>query len=161
MEPFLAGGEMIRTVSLEASTWNDVPWKFEAGTPNIAQAIGLGAAVDYLSEIGMDAVNQYEKILTEYALRKLGEMDEVTIYGKPPERGGVVAFNVDSVHPHDLSQLLDRDGVAVRAGHHCAQPIMDKLNISATARASFYLYNDYEDVDRLAESIKRSLEFMT
>ncbi|MEE2876282.1 MAG: cysteine desulfurase [Candidatus Neomarinimicrobiota bacterium] len=161
MEPFLTGGEMIRTVSLEASTWNDIPWKFEAGTPNIAQAIGLGAAVDYLSEIGMDAVHQYEKVLTEYALRKLGEMDEVTIYGKPPERGGVVAFNVDSVHPHDLSQLLDRDGVAVRAGHHCAQPIMDKLNVSATARASFYLYNDYEDVDRLAKSIKRSLEFLT
>ncbi len=161
MEPFLAGGEMIRTVSLEESTWNDVPWKFEAGTPNIAQAIGLGAAVDYLSHIGMEAIHRHEAAVTEYALKKLREMPEVTIYGNAPERGGVVAFNVEGVHPHDLSQLLDRDGVAVRAGHHCAQPIMEKLKVSATARASFYLYNDFEDVDRLTESITRSLEFMT
>ena len=161
MEPFLAGGEIIRTVSLDSSTWNDVPWKFEAGTPNIAQAIGLGAAVDYLSHLGMETIHRHEAAVTEYALEKLEEMPEVTIYGSAPERGGVVAFNVDGVHPHDLSQLLDRDGIAVRAGHHCAQPIMDKLNVSATARASFYLYNDFEDVDRLTESITRSLEFMT
>ncbi len=161
MEPFLAGGEMIRTVSLDSSTWNDVPWKFEAGTPNIAQAIGLGAAVDYLSHLGMETIHRHEAAVTEYALEKLEEMPEVTIYGSAPERGGVVAFNVDGVHPHDLSQLLDRDGIAVRAGHHCAQPIMDKLNVSATARASFYLYNDFDDVDRLTESIASSLEFMS
>jgi len=161
MEPFLAGGEMIRTVSLEASTWNDVPWKFEAGTPNIAQAIGLGAAVDYLSGIGMEAIHRHEAALTKYTLERLGEMDEVTIYGYPPERGGVVAFNVEGVHPHDLSQLLDRYGVAIRAGHHCAQPIMEKLGLSATVRASFYLYNDFEDVNHLTEAITSSLEFMT
>ena len=160
MEPFLAGGEMIRTVSLETSTWNDVPWKFEAGTPNIAQVIGLGAAVDYLSRIGMEIIHSHEVALTKYTLERLEEMDEVTIYGNPPERGGVVTFNVEGIHPHDLSQLLDRDGIAVRAGHHCAQPIMEKLGLSATTRASFYLYNDFEDVNRLTEAITNSLEFM-
>ena len=160
MEPFLGGGEMIQTVTLEESTWNDVPWKFEAGTPNIAQAIGLGAAVDFLSEIGMDTIHEHEKIITDYALKKLSEVEEVTIYGTPSERGGVITFNLESVHPHDLAQILDRDGVAIRAGHHCAQPIMEKLGIVATARASFYLYNDFEDVDRLLASVEKSIDFL-
>ena len=160
MEPFLSGGEMIQTVTLEESTWNDVPWKFEAGTPNIAQAIGLGAAVDFLSEIGMDTIHEHEKIITDYALKKLSEVEEVTIYGTPSERGGVITFNLESVHPHDLAQILDRDGVAIRAGHHCAQPIMEKLGIVATARASFYLYNDFEDVDRLLASVEKSIDFL-
>ena len=160
MEPFLTGGEMIQTVTLEKSTWNDVPWKFEAGTPNIAQAIGLGSAVNYLSEIGMDTIHDHEMAITKYALEKLNEIEELTIFGNPPERGGVVTFNVQNIHPHDLAQLLDRDNVAIRAGHHCAQPIMEKLDVTATARASFYLYNDLDDVDRLVAAVKKSMDFL-
>lgn len=161
MEPFLAGGEMIQTVTLETSTWNDLPWKFEAGTPNIAQAIGLGTAVQYLSNIGMQKVHDHESILTHYALERLGEIDQVTIYGNPSQRGGLVTFNVAGIHSHDLAQLLDRDGIALRAGHHCAQPIMDKLKVPATVRASFYLYNDLGDIDRLAESLLKAINFMS
>ena len=160
MEPFLAGGEMIREVTFEKSTWNDVPWKFEAGTPNIAQVIGLGSAVDYLSEIGMDKINAHETAISNYAVEKLNEIDEVTIYGNPPKRGGVVTFNLHNIHPHDVAQLLDKEGVAIRAGHHCAQPLMDKLGVTATARASFYLYNDLEDIDKLVAALIKSLDFL-
>ena len=160
MEPFLSGGEMIKAVTFEKSTWNDVPWKFEAGTPNIAQVIGLGSAVDYLSEIGMDKINVHETTISNYALEKLNEIDEVTIYGTAPKRGGVVTFNLHNIHPHDLAQLLDKEGVAIRAGHHCAQPLMDKLGVTATARASFYLYNDLEDIDRLVAAIIKSMDFL-
>ena len=160
MEPFLAGGEMIREVTFEKSTWNDVPWKFEAGTPNIAQVIGLGSAVDYLSEIGMEKINAHETAISNYAVEKLNEIDEVTIYGNPPKRGGVVTFNLHNIHPHDVAQLLDKEGVAIRAGHHCAQPLMDKLGVTATARASFYLYNDLEDIDRLVAAIIKSMDFL-
>ena len=160
MEPFLAGGEMIREVTFEKSTWNDVPWKFEAGTPNIAQVIGLGSAVDYLSEIGMEKINAHETAISNYAVEKLNEIDEVTIYGNPPKRGGVVTFNLHNIHPHDVAQLLDKEGVAIRAGHHCAQPLMDKLGVTATARASFYLYNDLEDIDKLVAALIKSLDFL-
>ena len=160
MEPFLAGGEMIREVTFEKSTWNDVPWKFEAGTPNIAQVIGLGSAVDYLSEIGLDKINAHETAISNYAVEKLNEIDEVTIYGNPPKRGGVVTFNLHNIHPHDLAQLLDKEGVAIRAGHHCAQPLMDKLGVTATARASFYLYNDLEDIDKLVAALIKSMDFL-
>ncbi len=160
MEPFLTGGEMIREVTFEKSTWNDVPWKFEAGTPNIAQVIGLGSAVDYLSEIGMDKINAHETAISNYAVEKLNEIDEVTIYGNPPKRGGVVTFNLHNIHPHDVAQLLDKEGVAIRAGHHCAQPLMDKLGVTATARASFYLYNDLEDIDKLVAALIKSLDFL-
>jgi len=160
MDPFLGGGEMIRTVSLENSTWNDIPWKFEAGTPNIAQAIGLGAAIDYLNDLGLDKIHSHEQELKHYALEKLGDIDGLTIYGHAEERGAVVSFNIGEIHPHDLSHLLDHDGIAIRAGHHCAQPIMKKLGVAATGRASFYLYNSREDVDRLCESLVKTLKFM-
>ena len=150
---------MIQTVTLEESTWNDVPWKFEAGTPNIAQVIGLGSAVDYLSEIGMDKINAHETAISNYAVEKLNEIDEVTIYGNPPKRGGVVTFNLQDVHPHDLAQLLDKDGVAIRAGHHCAKPLMKVLGVNATARASLYLYNDETDVDTLADALADAGDF--
>ena len=160
MNPFLGGGEMIKTVSLNESTWNNIPWKFEAGTPNIAQAIGLGAAVDYINSIGLEQIHQHELFLLNYALKKMWDIPEVTIYGAASERGAVISFNVENVHPHDLSQLLDNDGIAIRAGHHCAQPIMKKLGVSATGRSSFYLYNTKEDIDRLCESIVKTVNFM-
>jgi len=160
MPPFLGGGEMIRTVSLNDSTWNDIPWKFEAGTPNIAQAIGLGAAVDYINQIGMETIHNREQELLNYALEKMLEIPEINIYGAAPERGAVISFNVDNIHPHDLAQFLDYDGIAIRAGHHCAQPIMKKLGVSATGRASFYVYNSKDDVDRLCESIEKTVKFM-
>ena len=160
MDPFLGGGEMIRTVSLSQSTWNDVPWKFEAGTPNIAQAIGLGAAIDYLNELGLDQIHDHGQKLKEYALNRLGEINGLKVYGHAENRGAVVSFNVGDVHPHDLSQLLDNDGIAIRAGHHCAQPIMKKLGVAATGRTSFYLYNSTDDVDHLCESLKKTVKFM-
>jgi len=160
MNPFLGGGEMIRSVSLTDSTWNDIPWRFEAGTPNIAQAIGLGAAIDYIQEIGMDQIHRHEQKLLKYALMKMREIPEVTIYGSAPNRGSVISFNIENIHPHDLAQLLDSDGIAIRAGHHCAQPIMKKLGVSATGRASFYLYNSEKDVDRLCDSLVKTVKFM-
>jgi cysteine desulfurase/selenocysteine lyase len=155
MDPFLGGGEMIKTVTMETSTWNDIPHKFEAGTPNIAQAIGLGAAVDYLSEIGMDSVHAHEQVLLQYALDALSDISGVTLYGNPQNRGGVVSFNMDDIHPHDVAQFLDNDGIAVRAGHHCAQPIMKRLGVSATCRASVYLYNTKSEIDQLASSLEK------
>ncbi len=160
MPPFLGGGEMIRTVSLNDSTWNDIPWKFEAGTPNIAQAIGLGAAVDYINQIGMETIHNREQELLNYALEKMQEIPGINIYGAAQKRGAVISFNVENIHPHDLAQFLDNDGIAIRAGHHCAQPIMKKLGVPATGRASFYVYNSKEDVDRLCESIEKTVKFM-
>lgn len=160
MDPFLGGGEMIRLVKPEESTWNDPPYKFEAGTPNIADVIAFSPALDYLSTIGMQAVREHELALTRYALQRLQQLEDITIYGPrdPERRGGVIAFNYGDIHPHDLGQILDGYGIAVRAGHHCAQPLMRRLDVVATARASFYIYNDEREIDALVESIKSAAE---
>jgi cysteine desulfurase/selenocysteine lyase len=161
MSPFNLGGEMIRSVALDRTTFNEIPHKFEAGTPAIAEAVGFGAALDYVSEVGLEAIERHEHELLEYALGRLGELDWVTVYGPPPERrAGIVSFNVDGVHPHDVAQVLDWEGVAVRAGHHCTQPLMSRLGVAATTRASFYLYTLPEEVDRLVDGlhkVKKSL----
>jgi cysteine desulfurase/selenocysteine lyase len=160
MPPFLTGGEMIRTVSLEKTTWNDLPWKFEAGTPAIAESIALGAAATYLQDIGLDAIEAHEHALTAYAYDVLDGIDGITQYGpRPPERAGILSFNVHGVHPHDVAQILDSEGIAVRAGHHCTQPLMQRFDIPATTRASVYLYNGRDDIDALAaglEKVKRT-----
>ena len=163
MEPFLGGGEMIKKVTYEGATWNDLPWKFEAGTPNIADVIAFGAAIDYLSDVGMDNVRQHEIEITEYALRRLSELDGMVIYGPRDvaQRGGVVSFNYGSLHPHDVGTILDRHGVAIRAGHHCTQPLMRTLGVTGTARASFYLYNTLEEVDVLVDALNAAREFFT
>ena len=154
MSPFNLGGEMIRSVKLDKTTWNELPYKFEAGTPAIAEAVGFGAAVDYLTEIGLEAIEAHEHELLAYALDKLGEIEGVTCYGPPPERrAGIVSFNVDGIHPHDVAQVLDFEGIAIRAGHHCAQPLMKHLGVTATNRASFYLYSTMDEVDRLVEGL--------
>lgn len=156
MPPFMGGGDMIRRVRLEGSTWADLPHKFEAGTPAIAEAIGLGAAVDYLNGVGMDTIHAYEQFLTHYALEALSEIPGLTLYGPPAsEKGGVATFTLQGVHPHDIAELLDRDGVAVRAGHHCAMPLHHHLNVSATARASFYLYSTIQEIDQLVASLHK------
>jgi cysteine desulfurase/selenocysteine lyase len=154
MEPFMGGGEMINTVSMESSTWNDIPYKFEAGTPNFAQAVGLGAAIDYLENIGMEAIELHEKTLLNYALNKMNHMDGIRIHGSAKDRGGVISFNVDGIHPHDLAQFLNEDNIAIRVGHHCAQPLLKTLGESATARLSFYIYNDENDVDKFCDSLR-------
>ena len=159
MDPFLGGGEMIREVHLDYSTWNALPYKFEAGTMNIAQAVGLGAAVDYLGELGMENVREHERRLGKYAYRRLSELEGVEIYGPMEDRTGLVSFSLPDVHPHDLSQLLDEEGIAIRSGHHCAQPLMRRLGVAATARASFYLYNTEKEVDALVEALVRAREF--
>lgn len=161
MDPFMGGGDMISTVSMERSTWADVPAKFEAGTPDIAGAIALGAAVDYLSALGMDAVRAHEVEITDYALRRLGDVPGVSIFGssEAKDRGGVISFELEGVHPHDIGQVLDTHAVAVRTGHHCAQPVMAALNVPATARASFYIYNTAEEVDRLAVALEEVSRF--
>jgi cysteine desulfurase/selenocysteine lyase len=161
MEPFLAGGEMIRRVTLEEATWNDIPWKFEAGTPNIADVIAFGAAIDYLDGLGMDAVRAHEIEITEYALSRLRELEGLIIYGPPDaaDRGGVVSVNYADLHPHDIGTILDRHGVAVRAGHHCAQPLMRSLGVAGTARASFYVYNTLEEVDVLVDALSKARSF--
>src|SRR6188472_284773 len=160
MPPFLTGGEMIRTVSLEKTTWNDLPWKFEAGTPAIAESIALGAAAQYLQGIGMEAIEAHEHALTAYAYDVLDGISGVTQYGpKPPNRAGILSFNVGNVHPHDVAQVLDSEGIAVRAGHHCTQPLMRRFDLQATTRASVYLYNGRDDIDALAlgiEKVKRT-----
>jgi len=154
MEPFLYGGEMIERVSYEDSTWNDPPWKFEAGTPVIEQGIALAEAVDYLEDVGMEAIQAHEEALTEYAYDELTEHDDVDVYGPPgDDRGAVVSFNVDGVHAHDLSSILNDYGVAIRAGDHCTQPLHDTLGVPASARASFYLYNTREEVDALVDAV--------
>lgn len=161
MEPVEFGGEMIDFVNLYKSTWKELPWKFEAGTPNIAGAIALGAAIDYLNEIGMENIHHYEQELVAYVLPKLQAIGGVTVYGPkdPEQHTGVIAFNLEGIHPHDVATALDMEGVAVRAGHHCAQPLMNYLNLPATARASFYFYNTKEDADRLIEAIQATKEF--
>src|SRR5690606_3996667 len=159
MDPLYGGGDMIRSVRLEGSDWNDIPYRFEAGTPNIAGVIGLGAAVDYLESLGMEAVAAHEAEIAAYALQRLAELPWVKVYGPREGRGGLVAFNVEGIHPHDLSTLLDREGIAIRAGHHCCQPLMSWLGVPATARASFYIYTDRNDVDRLVEGLCKAKEF--
>jgi len=159
MPPWMGGGDMIETVSFDGSTWNELPYKFEAGTPSIAEAIGLGFAVDYLSEIGLENIHEHERVLTEYAMERLAEIPGITIFGpEADQRGGVVAFKSDKIHPHDMAQILDSKGVAVRAGHHCAQPLHHCLSVPATTRASFYLYNTLEEVDALIEAIYAAKE---
>ena len=154
MEPYLYGGSMIRKVTYEDSQWEDLPWKFEAGTPVIAQGVGLHAAVDYLDDLGMENVHAHESLLAEYAYDRLTEFDDVEVYGPPgDERAGLVSFNLDGVHAHDLSSILNDRAVAVRAGDHCTQPLHDKLGVAASARASFYLYNTREEIDELVEAV--------
>lgn len=160
MPPFLGGGEMIRKVSVDSSTYADIPMRFEAGTPNIAEAIGLGAAIDYVSAIGMDNIWQHDQALTRYALEQLHDLDGITLYGpEGDDRGGIIAFNVDGIHPHDVATALDGEGIAVRAGHHCAQPLMQALNANATARASFYFYNTEAEVDRFVHALVKTRDF--
>jgi cysteine desulfurase/selenocysteine lyase len=155
MPPWLGGGDMISRVSLDGSTWNDLPYKFEAGTPSIAEAIGLGAAIDYLSALGIEKIHTHEQIMTAYALERLSEVPGLTLYGltDPAKKGAVASFTMQGIHAHDLAQLLDEQGIAVRAGHHCAQPLHECMNLQATARASFYLYNTPAEVDRLVDAL--------
>ena len=163
MEPIDFGGEMIDFVGLYESTWKELPWKFEAGTPIIAGAIGLGAAIDFLEEIGLENITEHEHKLAAYAMEKMSSINGLTIYGpqNANNRAGVITFNIEDVHPHDVATVLDAEGIAVRAGHHCAQPLMKWLNVSATARASFYLYNSEEDVDKLVEGIGKTKEYFS
>jgi cysteine desulfurase/selenocysteine lyase len=156
MAPFNLGGEMIRSVALDRTSWNELPYKFEAGTPAIAEAYGFGVAIDYLGEIGLGAIEAHEHELTAYALGRLDELDFVRVFGPPVERrAGIVSFDVAGIHPHDVAQILDWDGVAVRAGHHCTQPLMTRLGVAATTRASFYLYSIPEEIDRLVEGLRK------
>jgi len=162
MEPFMRGGDMVREVSYEDATWNDLPMKFEAGTPNIADAIALGASVDYLNALGMDNVRQHEIELTRYALERLGEIEEVSLYGTQDMsmRGGVISFYLGNIHPHDIGTVLDNAGIAIRSGHHCAMPLVrSRLMVPATARASFYLYNTEQEVDMLIDGLKQAQGF--
>ncbi|NIA18737.1 MAG: SufS family cysteine desulfurase [Simkaniaceae bacterium] len=159
MNPFHGGGEMINRVTMQESTWNDVPYRFEAGTPNIAQVIGLGAAIDYLDELGMDAVHHYEQELLQYASKTLSGVEGITIFGPEKNRGSVIPFIIEGIHAADLAQFLDQDGIAIRAGHHCAQPIMDKLGVSSTARASFYLYNTKDEIDYFVQSLNSTKKY--
>jgi len=161
MPPFMGGGEMIKEVWFDHAVYNDLPYKFEAGTPNIAESIGLGVAVDYLTRIGLDKIRQHEMEITRYALDRLKEFIEVKVYGPSDveQRGGLVAFTFSDIHPHDLSTFLDQEGVAIRAGHHCTMPLHKKLGITATARASFYLYNTRAEVDALIEALRKAKKF--
>jgi cysteine desulfurase/selenocysteine lyase len=163
MEPVEFGGEMIDFVGLYDSTWKELPWKFEGGTPIIAGAIGLGAAIDFLQEVGLEKILEHEHKLTAYALKKMSTVEGMTIYGpqEAEKRAGVITFNISDVHPHDVATVLDAEGIAVRAGHHCAQPLMKWLNVSATARASFYLYNTEDDIDKLVEGLVKTKEYFS
>lgn len=163
MPPFMGGGDMIRMVKLRESTWNDLPWKFEAGTPAIAESIGLGAAVDYLNALGMQNVQRHEQAMTAYAMERLSNVANLTIYGPPAnQRGGVISFTLGDIHPHDLASILDQEvGVAVRAGHHCAQPLMERFGLAATARASFYVYTMKEEIDMLVRGLERAQEIFS
>jgi cysteine desulfurase/selenocysteine lyase len=157
MPPFMSGGDMIKTVRIEGTTYHDLPWKFEAGTQAIGEVIGLGAAVDYLTNLGMDAVRAHELEITEYAYEALSEVEGLTVYGPPPSRrAGVISFTLEGIHPHDLATIADRDQVCLRAGHHCAMPLMTRLDVAATARASFYVYTQRDEVDRLVGSIREA-----
>jgi len=158
MPPYQGGGDMISSVSFEGTTYNELPYRFEAGTPDIAGAIGLGAAIDFLEETGIEAIARHEHDLLEYATRRLGELDKIRIIGTAPEKAAVISFEVQGVHPHDVGSLLDHEGVAVRTGHHCAQPTMERFGVPATTRASFAVYNSREDVDRLVDALKTVLD---
>jgi len=155
MPPYQGGGDMIRSVTFEKTTYNELPYKFEAGTPNIADAIGLGAAIDYLNNLDIDQMGAYENELLHYGTEKLEAIEGLRIIGTAPNKTSVISFDVDGVHPHDVGQFLDFDGIAVRTGHHCTQPLMDRFNVPATTRASFAFYNNKEEIDRLAESIQK------
>jgi len=160
MPPFLGGGEMIRKVSISESSYADIPMRFEAGTPNIAEAIGLGAAIDYLNNVGMENVLEHDQSLTNYALNKLEPLDGISLYGPVgSDRGGIISFNIDGVHPHDVATALDQEGIAIRAGHHCAQPLMKALAVQSTARASFYIYNTESEVDVFVEALIKTRDF--
>ena len=161
MPPWMGGGDMIQTVTLEGSTWNQLPYKFEAGTPSIAEAIGLGAAVEYIAGVGIDAIQAHTAALTDHALGQMRALPKVTVYGAAPERGNVVAFTVEGIHAHDVAQLLDNDGIAVRAGHHCAMPLHHYLGVTASARASFALYNTFAEVDEFVASLRRIIDRYT
>jgi cysteine desulfurase/selenocysteine lyase len=158
MPPFLGGGDMIKRVKLHEASWNDLPWKFEAGTPSVAEGIGLGAAVDYLKNLGMDQVRTHERTLVDYAMEKLQEIPGIILYGPRDSElhGGAISFTIPDIHPHDLATLVDREGIAVRAGHHCTQPLMDRLGVPATTRASFYVYNQPDEVDQLVTGIQKA-----
>ncbi len=158
MPPFMVGSDMIKTVKRYESKWNDLPYKFEAGTPSIAEGIGLGAAVDYLTAIGLHRIRAHEKELVGYGIDRLAEVEDLTFYGpqEPEVHGGVLTFNLKGIHPHDLSTLLDQDGIAIRAGHHCAQPLMEHLHVAATARASLYLYNEPHEIDKLIVALRKA-----
>lgn len=160
MVPFNGGGDMIREVHKYETSWNDLPYKFEAGTPNIADVIGFGAAIDYLEKIGMDKIREHEIELTRYAMDKLSQIKGMKIYGPTDasKRGGVISFNLGDIHPHDLATIIDEDGIAIRSGHHCAQVLMERLDVSATSRASFYIYNTKDEVDVLVKSLHRAKE---
>ena len=159
MPPFLGGGDMIREVHLETTRFNDLPWKFEAGTPNISGAIGLGSAVDYLTEIGMDRVREHERELVAYSMERIAEVPDLRLFGPPADQhGAAVSFTLADIHPHDLAHILDQENIAVRAGHHCAQPLMERYDVAATTRASFYIYNDRDDVDALVAALHRARE---
>ena len=157
MDPFMGGGEMIREVWLDHSTYSNPPWKYEAGTPNIADTIGFGAALDYLNHIGMDKIQKHEEELTRFALQKFSLEKNITVYGpqNPEVHSGIISFNLDGIHPHDVGTILDQEGIAIRAGHHCTQPLMRKLGVSGTARASFYFYNTKEEVELLIQAIQK------
>jgi cysteine desulfurase/selenocysteine lyase len=159
MGPWLGGGDMIKVVSLETSTWNDLPWKFEAGTSAVAEAVGLGAAIDFIQRVGIEHIQAHERALTEYALPRIAEIPGITVVGPAADkRGGVISFTLDGMHPHDIGELLGREGVCIRTGHHCAQPLMRKLGVPATARASFACFNTTEDVDALIEALGKAKE---
>jgi cysteine desulfurase/selenocysteine lyase len=160
MDPFLGGGEMIKDVSMDAVSFNELPWKFEAGTPNIAQVIGLGTAIDYINKIGLDVINHQGELLKEYALEKISKIEGITIYGHAQNRGPVVSFNIEGVHSHDLAQLLDQQHICIRVGHHCAQPLLTKFGITSSARVSFYVYNTTEEIDILIQGIEKAVSIL-
>ncbi len=159
MQPVLYGGDMISNVDYDHSDWNDMPWKFEAGTQNVAGAVGLAAAIDFLRDLGMDAVAEHDRLLTGYALEQLQQLDGITLYGPRRNHGPAISFNLTGIHPHDLATYLDQASIAVRSGHHCAQIVMKKLGLAATARASFYIYNTLEEVDRLIAGLNQAKDY--
>jgi cysteine desulfurase/selenocysteine lyase len=158
MNPFLYGGDMISTVTVDEATWNELPWKFEAGTPNVAGGIGLGAAIDYLQRIGMNRIFEHERELLNYAIGKMRELPDIEIYGPEAERLGVISFNIGGIHPHDIAGILDQYGIAVRSGNHCTQPLLNRLGIENTVRASFYIYNTKDEIDRFIEALGRAIK---